>query len=85
MHMLIHDTIKAQNCVISGIYGPTQNRDEDDFWKCLMDLDKVIGISWVLIRDFNELAAPQKKKGGRSIPNYKYDRIKTFTTTFNVE
>ena len=65
IHMLIHDTAINQNSICSGIDATAQRRDKEPFWNHLLQLNTVIDIPWCIIGDFNELASPYEKLGGR--------------------
>jgi len=55
IHMLIHDSKKTHNSILSGIYAPAQ-------------LNLVIDVLWCLMGNFNGLASPNEKKRGTSTP-----------------
>jgi len=83
IHMLIHDPSINQNLIISGIYAPAQQRDKEIFWNHLYHLNEVIDLRWCIIGDFNELANPSEKHGGRPQPSTKFVRLNDFRNTIN--
>ena len=85
IHMLIHDVQKAQNCILSGIYAPAQEKEKNEFWNYLLELNTVFDLPWCLIGDFNELASSKEKIGGQSLANRKYNRLNSFTNSINAE
>jgi len=85
IHMLVHDVQKAQNCVVSGVYAPAQEKDKNPFWEHLKEMNTVVDMPWCIIGDFNELAAPNEKIGGQILSNYKYDRLNTFLNSIDAE
>jgi len=83
IHMLVYDTIKKCNSIISGVYAPTQSYDKDRFWDQLMQLHHVIDLPWCILGDLNELANPSEKKGGKTYPLSKFARLNNFMTKIN--
>jgi len=63
--MLVHDTQKQINVVISGVYAPAQLMEKDEFWNMLIQMNNVVDLPWCINGDFNELAGPSEKKGGK--------------------
>jgi len=63
LHMLVHDTINAQNSVVSMIYAPAQASHKLQFWERLGEIDTVIDSPWCLLGDFNEIEGPNEKRG----------------------
>ena len=83
IHMLVHDTQKQINVIISGVYAPAQVSQKDDFWNMLLQMNDVVDLPWCLIGDFNELAAPSEKKGGTTYPQSKFLRLNHFLDHIN--
>jgi len=54
--------------IISGVYAPAQAHDKDSFWTHLLQLNGVFDLPWCIIGDFNELAKPSEKRGGKHYP-----------------
>ena len=54
-------------------------------WDHLEELKNVIDVSWCLVGNFNELATPNEKNGGKILPNSKYQRLNNFIATINAE
>ena len=81
--MLVHDLSTNQEVIISGIYAPAQQRDKDVFWNQLYRLNEVMNLPWYLIGDFNELAAPTEKRGGRLPSDSTFTRLNDFMNTIN--
>jgi len=79
IHMLVHDTQK----LISGVYAPAQLTDKDEFWSTLMQMNNVVDLPWCIIGDFNELANPSEKKGGKRHSQAKYVRLNHFLDRIN--
>jgi len=81
--MLVFDTQKQTNVIISGVYGPAQLMDKDEFWKSLGQMNAVVDLPWCIIGDFNELAAPSEKKGGLNYSQTKFERLNRFLAHIN--
>ena len=78
IHMLVCDTIKKRNLIISGVYAPAQPQDKDNFWQQLVQMNNLVDLPWCIIGDLNELATPSEKKGGICYPPSKYSRLNNF-------
>jgi len=63
IHILVYDTVKKCNPIISGVYAPPQTQDKDQFWDQLTQLHHVIDLPWCIIGDLNELENSTEKKG----------------------
>jgi len=85
IHMLVHATTLAQTVVISSIYAPAQLWFKDQFWDHLVELNSVIDSPWCLVGDFNEIGAPNEKKGGTTPTNSKFLRLNNFLDTIQAE
>jgi len=85
IHMLIHDPLKVQNSIISGVYTPAQIREKNDFWTHLIELNNVIDLPWCLMGDFNEILCPNEKLGGQPPATNRFHRLRHFLSTINVE
>ncbi|KAJ8438052.1 hypothetical protein Cgig2_014181 [Carnegiea gigantea] len=85
IHMLVHDPGNANNIIGSGIYGPTQARDKDAFWKHLVRMNSVIDLPWLLVGDFNELESLIDKQGGTSPSVQRIERLNSFLTTIRAK
>jgi len=83
IHMLVFDTLKQTNVIISGVYGPAQIMDKDEFWTSLSQMNTVVDLPWCIIGDLNELAAPSEKKGGLNHSLAKYERLNRFLAHIN--
>ena len=83
IHMLVYDTIKKCNSIISGVYAPAQLQDKDSFWEQLVQMHHVVDIPWCIVSDLNELANPSEKKGGKRYPLSKFNRLNRFLDTIN--
>jgi len=83
--MLVHDSKRSLNSVISGIYALAQSREKDGFLGHLVELNNVIDIPWCLVGDFNELANTNEKKGGQVMSNSKYHRLNNFLSAIDAE
>jgi len=53
------------------------------FWNQLFGLNEVISLPWCMIGDFNELAEPTEKHGGRLRPSTKLARLNDFMNSIN--
>jgi len=85
IHMLIHDPIKVQNSIISGVYAPAQSREKNEFWHHLIELNKVLDLLLCLIGDFNEILCPNEKFGGQPPGTNRFHKLRDFLCTVNVE
>jgi len=65
--MLVHDSTKGSNSIISGIYASAQQRDKEPFWNHLLQLNTVINLPCCIIGDFNALTSPFEKRGADNI------------------
>jgi len=83
IHMLVYDTSKKCSSIVSGIYAPAQNLDKASFWNQLLQLNNIIDLPWCIIGDFNELANPTEKRGGKRYPLAKYERLNSFMYHIN--
>ena len=83
IHMLVHDTKKQLNVIVSGIYAPAQQLDKDAFWSHLLQMNTVVDLPWGIIGDFNALANPSEKRGGRRCPPAQYERLNQFLQHIN--
>jgi len=63
--MLVYDTIKQCNLIVSAVYASAQSKDKDCFWNHLLQMNNVVDFPWCIIGDLNELANPTEKKGGK--------------------
>ena len=75
---MFHDTVTSLSSIISGIYAPTQQRENDSFWNMLNALIEIFDLPWCIIWDFNELANPSEKRGGIIYPSTKFQRLNNF-------
>ena len=55
----------AKIVVLFGIYAPAQLWHKDQIWEHSVELSTAIDSPWCLIGDFNEIGAPNGKKGGQ--------------------
>ena len=83
IHMLVYDTVRKSNSIISGVYAPAQYQDKDRFWDHLAQLHQVFDLPWCIIGDMNELANPMEKKGGKRYPPSKFIRLNRFLDRIN--
>ena len=83
IHMLVHDLNSNQASVLSSIYAPAQPRDKDIFWQTLLGLNTAMHLPWCLIGDFNELADPTEKRGGRPSSNNQFARLNAFMNSID--
>ena len=83
IHMLVYDTVKKCNSIISGVYAPAQLQDKDSFWDQLAQMHHVFDIPWCIMGDLNELANPSEKKGGKWYPLSKFARLNRFLESIN--
>jgi len=60
--MLINDTTIAKT-IVSGVYTRIQIQHKDQFFEHLAELSTAIDSPWCLIEDFNEIKAPNEKRG----------------------
>jgi len=81
--MLVYDTIKKCNTLISGVYAPAQAQDKDSFWAQLLQMHHVVDIPWCILGDLNELANHSEKQGGKRYPLSKFNRLNRFLDTIN--
>jgi len=83
IHMLVHDHISNHKVIIGGIYAPAQQREKAAFWNHLYRLNGVMNLPWCLIGDFNEMATPIEKRGGRLPSDSSFERLNDFLNTIN--
>ena len=67
IHILVHDLILNKNSIVSGMYGPAQEKDKDAFWDHLLHLHSVFDLPWLIVSDLNELESLNEKRGGRPV------------------
>jgi len=72
IHMLVYETKKAQNAIISGVYAPARQNEKDLFWNHLVDWCEIVDVPWCVIGDMNELVNANEKRGGQIYANPKF-------------
>ena len=83
IHVLVYDTTKQCNLIVSRVYAPAQLKDKDLFWNHLIQMNNVIDLPSCIIGDLNELANPTGKKGGKRHPHSRFARLNEFTDRTN--
>ena len=76
---------ESKNSVVSRVYTPTQNYDQDNFQSHLIELNVVIDDPWCLLGDFKELTSANEKKGGHIPTDNKYQRLNDFLAKINAK
>ena len=71
IHMLIHDKLIPKESIMSAIYDPAQEIDEDAFWNHLMGINTILDLPWFIIGDFNEMKSLSDKTGGTHLTLHK--------------
>ena len=68
---------------ITGVYGPAQAIDKDDFWQYLNDYFRALSKPWLLVGDFNEMLSLSDKQGGRPLSPSQLYRLSNFLSLSN--
>ena len=81
--MLVYDTVKKSNSIMSGVHATAQLQDKDSFWNQLAQMHHVFDIPWRIMGDLNEPANPSEKKRGKRYPLSKFARLDGFIDSIN--
>lgn len=70
--------VNSKSFIITAIYGRPMFSDRKVFWNRLEQISSFINLPWLIMGDFNEIAIPNEKFGGRPPNRTKLETFNNF-------